>query len=66
LDFAKVQKIPTHNLQRPNNETFSYKYDLVAIRLFTTTKYLEKSTKWLPLGCSPQQKILKNQQNNGH
>jgi hypothetical protein len=41
----KSPKIPTHDLHHANNETFYYKYDLVAIRLFTIAKDLTKTTK---------------------
>jgi hypothetical protein len=41
----KSPKIATHILVHSKNETFNYKYDLVATELLTTTKKLEKSRK---------------------
>jgi hypothetical protein len=41
----KSSKISTHDLHHANNVTFNYKYDLVAIRLFTAPKDFGKTTK---------------------
>ncbi len=41
----KSLKILTHNLHHANNETFNYKYDVVATMLFTITKDLRKTIK---------------------
>jgi len=41
----KSLEIPTNDLHRANNVIFNYKYDLVATKLFTTTKDFNKATK---------------------
>jgi hypothetical protein len=41
----KSSKILTHDLHHANNVIFNYKYDLVAIRLYTVAKDFMKTTK---------------------